>query len=191
MSFAINKNFSRSHRHIDSEKNHSTSSFLDSFENRIVSNITQRTPIIIQTLTNLCQILDDYPLTEIKIAEIQQGTIDCILWNTDHSYPIAINQNKQLIQFRQSIRKFIHEFLEFAQEIYTINDKNNDINLMIQKTMKYLILLNDYRKKRQRAYDYTLLELIHVDKQQFHQLRFISVYLRQFFLKLISFMNSK
>lgn len=196
MSFALNKNFSRP-TDIRSEKNRS---IVDLFKHRINSNISQRIPTIIQIVTNLCQILDDYPLTEIKIEQIQQGTMDCILWNDDRSYPIAIDQNKYLYQFRQSIRKFVHEFLEFTQEILIIYDKNNEIHIMIQKSMKYLILLNDYRIKRQSAYKYfsnnctlkdAMLILINIDKQQFHELRFIALYLRQFFLKLVTFISLK
>jgi len=163
-----------------------------SFEHRIISNIYQRLPIIIKTLANLCQILDDYPLSQIKISQIQQGTIDCILWNEDQSYPIAIDQNRYLTEFRQSIREILYEFLEFVQEI----NKNDDI----QKSMKYLITLKNYRTKRQLAYNYfsqnstledAMFILYNIDKQQFHQLRLIALYLRQDFLKLIQYLSPK
>jgi hypothetical protein len=194
MSFVITKNFSR-------PTSLPISSFIDSFEHRIISNISQRIPtIIIQTLPNLCEILDDYSLSKIKLEQIQQGTMDCILWNDDQSYPIAIDQNKYLYSFRQSIRELLHEFLDFAQEILIISDKKNQINLIIQKSMKYLILLNDYRIKRQSAYNYfsnphtledAMLILINIDQHQFHELRFIALYLRQFFFKLITLISPK
>jgi hypothetical protein len=163
-----------------------------SFEQRILSNISQRIPIIIQTLANLCQILNDYPLTQIKISEIEQGTIDCILWNDDQSYPIGIDQNKYLIEFRQIIREILYEFLEFTQQI----DKNDEI----QKAIKYLITLNNYRTQRQSAYNYfcqnstsedAILILNNIDKQQYYQLRLIALYLRQEFLKLIKYFTPK
>ncbi|CAF2647893.1 unnamed protein product [Rotaria sp. Silwood2] len=210
MSYALNKNFSETHCCIDSQINnrtlHSTLSiplsisFIDLFEHRIITNIFQKMPIIIKTLANLCQILDDYPLSQINIEQIQQGTYNCILWNEDQSYPIAIDQNNYLIKFRQLIRQYIHEFLEFSQQILIFSNKNNEINLLIQKSMKYLILLNDYRIKRQLAYmnfsqNYTfedsMLILYNIDKQQYHELRLIALNLRQFFLKLIKFINPK
>ena len=202
MSFAINKNFSRDDSQINKnqEKNrtiHSTSSIplSVSFEHRIISSIFQRMPIIIKTLANLCQILDDHSLTQI-----QQETIDCILWNEDQSHPIAIDQNNHLTTFRQSIRESIHEFLELTQQILIIYDKNGQINFMIQKSMKYLFILNEYRTKRQSAYNYfsrndtledAMLILNNLDKQQFHQLRLIALHLRQFFLKLIVLITPK
>jgi hypothetical protein len=148
-------------------------------------------PIIIKNLANLCQILDDHPLLQKKIEE-------CILWNEDQSQPIAIDQNNQLTEFRQLIRELIYEFLEFTQQILIIYDKNDEINFMIQKSMKYLIILNDYRTKRQSGYNYfiqnytsedAMLILNNIDKQQFHQLRFIALNLRQFFIKLIKFIT--
>jgi hypothetical protein len=150
-------------------------------------------PIIIKTFDNLCQLIEDYPLSERKISEIQQGTINSILWNEDNSYPIAIDQNNSLTKFRQLIRENLYEFLEFAQQI----DKNNEI----QKSMKYLIILNDYRIKRQSVYDYfsqkssssenAISILNNIDIQQFHQLRLIALDLRKDFLKLIQFISPK
>jgi len=166
--------------------------FLISFEHRIVSNIHQRMPIIIKTLANLCQLIEDNPLSERKICEIQQGTIDSILWNEDNSYPIAIDQNNSLTKFRQSIREILYEFLEFAQQIDKKDEK--------QKSMKYLITLNDYRIKRQSVYNYfsqnlssenAISILNNIDIQQFHQLRLIALDLRKDFLKLIQFINPK
>ncbi len=177
MSNIIKKNFFQS-----------TTPLSIALEHRILSNLSQQIPGIIQTLANLYQILDDYPLTPSKISEIQQGTNDCILWNDDQSYPIAIDQNNSLTEFRQSIREILYEFLEFAHQI----NKNDEI----QNAIKYLITLNTYRTKRQAAYTYFsknstiedgMCVLINLDQQQFHQLRFIALYLRQDFLKLIKY----
>ena len=205
MSFAINRNFSRartnSQINMRNQTIHSTSSsitFIDSFKQRIISNIYQRMPIIIKNLANLCQILDDHPLLQKKIEEIQRGNEECILWNEDQSKPIAIDQNNQLTEFRQLIRELIYEFLEFTQQILIIYDKNEEISFMIQKSMKYLIILNDYRTKRQSGYNSfiqnstsedAMLILNNIDQQQFHQLRFIALNLRQFFIKLIKFIT--
>ncbi|CAF1057265.1 unnamed protein product [Rotaria sp. Silwood1] len=210
MSYALNKNFSETHFRTDSQIDNRTIhsslstplsiSFIDSFEHRIITNVFQQMPTIIKTLANLCQILDDYPLSQINIEQIQQGTFNCILWNEDQLYPIAIDQNKYLIKFRQLIREYIHEFLEFAQQILIFSNKNNEINFIIQKSMKYLSILNNYRIKRQLAYNnfsqnYTfedsMLILSNIDKQQYYELRLIALNLRQFFLKLIKFISPK
>jgi hypothetical protein len=204
MPFAMNKNFSRART--DSQINmknriiRSTSSFIEAFQRRIISNIYQHMPIIIKNVANLCQILDDHPLTQTKIEQIQQGSKDCILWNEDQSHPIAIDQNNQLTELRQSIRELLHDFLEFTQQILIIYDKNDEIHFMIQKSMKYLFILNNYRTKRQSGYNYfcqnnasddAMVILNNIDKQQFHQLRIIALHLRQFFIKLIKLISPK
>ncbi|CAF1355805.1 unnamed protein product [Rotaria sordida] len=207
MSFILNKNFSETYCHNNSQINNrtihsslSSISFIDSFEHRIINNIFEQMPKIIKTLANLCQILDDYPLLQINIEQIQQGTLNSILWNENQLYPIAIDQNNYLIKFRQLIRKYIYEFLEFAQQILIFSYKNNEINSLIQKSMKYLIQLNNYRIKRQLAYknflqnyrfEDSILILYNIDKQQYHELRLITLNLRQFFLKLIKFISPK
>lgn len=202
MSFAINKNFSDtdccidSHMNLNLGKNRSIS-FIDSFEHHILVKILDNTPAVIKTLASLCQTLDDYPLTQINI---EQETLNCILWNDDHSYPIAIDQNHNINKFRQSIREYLHQFLEFAQQILLVSKKNLEINFIIRKSMKYLSVLNDYRVKRQNAFDNlvqnykfedALLALTSIDKQQYHELRLIGLYLRQFLLKLIRYIYPK
>ncbi|CAF4658979.1 unnamed protein product [Rotaria socialis] len=201
MSFTMNKKFSENHSRSDSQidDRRSASSSIplsNSFERRTLAKIYQQIPTTIQTLASLCQLLDDYPLSEMKLEQVEQGTVDSILWNEGHSCPIAIDQNNHLVKFRQSIREYIHEFLEFAQQILIFSNENNEI----QKSVNYLSMLNDYRIKRQSAYNYfsdhykvdgSMLILNNIDRQQYHELRLIALNLRQFFLKLITFISPK
>ena len=211
MLFGINENHCRfdSQLKIKSKKKRSicstssiplSMSFTDSFERRTLAKIFQQIPTRIKILASLCQILDDHPLSQIKIEQIQQETSNCILWNENSSYPIAIDQNIYLNEFRQSLRRLVYEFLEFAHQILMIFDKNEQINFMIEKSMKFFIIFNDYRAKRPCAYNYfcqhytledAMLTLYNIDKQQYHELRLIALHLRQFFLKLIMFISSK
>lgn len=171
---------------------------IKSYEHCKIEKLFQKIPIIIKTLASLCQILDDYPLTEIE--RIEQGALNSILWNEDHSSPIGLDQNSHLMKFRQLIREYIHEFLEFSQQVLTFSSENNEINIIIEKAMKYLNMLDDYRFKRHSAYIYFLnnskfedamLSLTNIDQQQYHELRLIALHLRQFFIKVLKDITPK
>ena len=58
--------------------------------------------------------------------------MECIRWNDNQSYPIAINQNIIISEFRQSLRLLVYEYLEFAQQILIIFDNDEQINSTIK-----------------------------------------------------------
>jgi hypothetical protein len=149
-------------------------------------------PAVMKMLASLCQSIDDHPLSEAHINEIEQRTIDSIMWNDTRSQPIAIDQNPSLNEFRQLVRDCIHEVLEFAQQILVINDR---ISPTIQKCHHYLQTLNNYRSARQDAFDYfshhassadANFALADVDHEQFYQLRIIALHLRQDLLRSVA-----
>lgn len=186
MSLSINKNFSRAPLSSDKSR-----TFTRSFKQQISLNISEEIP----KMCVLSQLVDNYRLTEKEFDEIQQGTIDCVLSNDDRSWPIVIDQNNHLTRFRQLIRSYTHQFLEFARANLLIDDNNHDIPLMIEKLHKYQTLLNTYRPKRQSAYEYfrressienVLFVLNTIDKEQYEQLQNIGLYLQECTLKLIA-----
>ena len=164
----------------------------DSFEQRQISKLFHRMPAVMKTLANLCQSIDDHPLTEAHTNEIEQRTIDSILWDDTRSHPIAIDQNPSLNELRQLVRDCIHEVLEFAHQILVINDR---ISPTIQQCRQYLQALNTYRTARQDAFDYfshhassadANFALVDVDQEQFYQLRIIALHLRQALLRSVA-----
>ena len=171
------------------------SPLLHGFEQRQISKLFQRMPAMMKTLADLCQSIDDHLLSDAHINEIEQRTIDSILWNDTRSNPIAIDQNPSLTEFRQLVRDSIHEVLEFAQQILVINDR---ISPTIQKCHQYLQALNTYRGARQDAFDSfshrassadANFALVDVDQEQFYQLRIIALHLRQDLLRSVALIS--
>src|ERR1700722_14118664 len=125
-------------------------SFVEWFQHHSTLSIVQHMPAMIKTLASLCQLLDDYPLSDTKVRQIRQAAIDSVLWSEDPSYPIAIDQNNQLNRMRQIVREFIHEFLEFAQQVLTANVASeqahvyNETREMIKDCTGYLTMLSNY-----------------------------------------------
>jgi hypothetical protein len=157
-------------------------------DRRSMSKLIDRLPTIVKTLTNL----DDHSLCE---TELEQDSMKCILWNEDHSAPIAIDQNHPLNEFRQSVRNVLHQCLEFAQEMLLVNETDEQIYLIIQKCLEDMRELNVYRKERHEAYIYfsqhptledAMFPLIEIDREQFHRLRLIALHTRQGFLRLVA-----
>jgi hypothetical protein len=130
------------------------------------------------------QILDEHPLTEKHLDNVQQSVIGCILWNEDRSDLFAIDQRKHLVQSRQRMRGLIHVLLEFVRKIRTLDEKDHNLDGRLQTMRHYLAPLNSYRTKRKDASDYfsenhrwkdALEILIDVDKEQFHHLQFTAL----------------
>lgn len=172
--FAMNGNFSpiKSHR-------------------RSMSKPIDRLPTLMKTLTHL----DDHSPCE---TELDQETMKCILWNEDHSAPIAIDQNHQLNEFRQSVRNVLHQCLEFAQEMLLVNETDEQIYLIMQKCLEDIRELNVYRQERQAAYIYfsqhptledAMFPLIEIDREQFRRLRVIALRTREGFLRLVALLT--
>ncbi|CAF1581266.1 unnamed protein product, partial [Didymodactylos carnosus] len=205
-------------RKVFTEKTEKTDPFIDSFQRHLQLNILQQMPSCIKALASLCQILDDCSLSAMKMDQIRTISIDSILWRDDKGtlskpIPIALDQNKQLNNNRPLVRELTKEFLEISQQILAIykptglNDAIDDqqtyvyreTQSMIQTCYGLLELLNDYRGKRQDAFKFlcrnpqledTSLALASVDEYQFHILRLIAIYLRQFYLKLLTMITT-
>ena len=159
---------------------------------RSMSKLLDRIPTILKTLTNIDQLLADHPQCETPLEE---ETVKCILWNDDHSAPIAIDQNHRLNDFRQSVRNILHQCLEFAQEMLLVNETDDRIYLVIRKCLEDIRELNVYRTERQAAYisfsrhptlEDAMFPLIDIDREQFRRLRSVALHSREGFLRLLA-----
>jgi hypothetical protein len=207
----MNRNFSRAHFQTDRSygihricpwpainNNNDLLHREQSLRYRWTNKLAEHVSAMLEHLAHLRQLLVDYPLSMEQIEQLENETIESIVWNTDRTMPIAIDQNHRLNHFRQNIREYLHLCLEYIHDILIVDNNNEQIYSIMNKCRDYVKELQTYHNDRYSAYlvfqqtpdiANVYVALIAVDQQQFYRLRHVALYLQHEFVTLITWIR--